>query len=70
MSAKVSVYIATSLDGFIARKDGKLDWLDAANATVPVKAAKVFIMSPSYGFRSATVDTAREAAGAASVKRS
>ena len=35
MSAKVSVYIATSLDGFIARKDGGLDWLDAASASVP-----------------------------------
>ena len=35
MSAKVSVYIATSLDGFIARKDGELDWLNDANATVP-----------------------------------
>jgi dihydrofolate reductase len=35
MSIKVSVYIATSLDGFIARKDGALDWLDKANATVP-----------------------------------
>ena len=32
---KVSVYIATSLDGFIARKDGGLDWLNEANATVP-----------------------------------
>lgn len=27
MPLKVSVYIATSLDGFIARKDGGLDWL-------------------------------------------
>lgn len=35
MRAKVSVYIATSLDGFIARKNGELDWLDNANATVP-----------------------------------
>lgn len=35
MSTKVSVYIATSLDGFIARKGGGLDWLDEANATVP-----------------------------------
>jgi len=35
MSIKVSVYIATSLDGFIARNDGGLDWLDEANATVP-----------------------------------
>jgi len=24
---KVSVYIGTSLDGFIAREDGRLDWL-------------------------------------------
>jgi dihydrofolate reductase len=29
MSVKVSVYIATSLDGFIARKNGDLDWLPA-----------------------------------------
>ncbi len=35
MSIKVSVYIATSLDGFIARRDGALDWLDEANVTVP-----------------------------------
>jgi dihydrofolate reductase len=35
VKVKVSVYIATSLDGFIARDDGGLDWLDEANATVP-----------------------------------
>jgi len=35
MHPKVSVYIATSLDGFIAGKDGDLDWLNRANATVP-----------------------------------
>jgi len=35
MNPKISVFIATSLDGFIARKNGEIDWLDAANATVP-----------------------------------
>lgn len=27
MITKSSVFIATSLDGYIARKDGNLDWL-------------------------------------------
>lgn len=35
MSLKISVFISTSLDGYIARENGDLDWLDAANANVP-----------------------------------
>lgn len=35
MAIATSVYIATSLDGFIAREDGSIDWLMEANATVP-----------------------------------
>lgn len=35
MSIKVSVYIATSLDGFIARTNGEVDWLDQASENVP-----------------------------------
>ena len=31
---KVSVYIGTSLDGFIARENGDIDWLDKANQKV------------------------------------
>lgn len=32
---KVSVFIATSFDGFIAREDGNLDWLDEVNKDAP-----------------------------------
>jgi len=35
MNPKVSVYVGASLDGYIARENGDIDWLNDANALVP-----------------------------------
>ncbi len=35
MTAKCSVFVGVSLDGFIARSDGAIDWLEQANTGVP-----------------------------------
>jgi len=44
VTIKCSVFIATSLDGFIARSDGSIDWLNAANAVIPPVEANNYSM--------------------------
>ncbi|WP_458720347.1 dihydrofolate reductase family protein [Candidatus Nitrosocosmicus sp. R] len=41
---KVSIFIGTSLDGFIARENGDIDWLDDANKKVT--------LDENFGFKS------------------
>ena len=44
-SLKVSVYIATSVDGFIARPDGGLDWLPGSDGVIDPA-----MMGEDFGF--------------------
>jgi len=43
LELKISVFIATSLDGFIARSDGSLDWLEGSSGEVADSGADVVV---------------------------
>ena len=45
MRPKIAVYIATSIDGYIARKDGNLDWLEYGHTGDEDYGFKNFIQS-------------------------
>lgn len=43
MTKKIILYIAMSLDGFIAKKDGSIDWLDTFNNSIEDMGYDTFI---------------------------
>lgn len=62
--SRVTIHMAASLDGFIARKDGRVDWLETADvfaegATLDAAVAEAFIKSiDCYVMGSRTYETA------------
>ena len=63
--SRVTIHMAASLDGFIARKDGRVDWLEthdeyAGGATVEPDAVDAFLKTiDCYVMGSHTYETAR-----------
>ena len=45
MRPKISIYIGTSIDGYIARKDGNLDWLQYGHSGDETYRFKTFFNS-------------------------
>lgn len=62
--SRVTIHMAASLDGFIARRDGRVDWLDtnddfAAGHTLPPEAIEAFLTGiDCYVMGSHTYETA------------
>jgi len=64
LDSRVTIHMVASLDGFIARKDGSVDWLDTSDAfdggaTMDAEAARAFLQTiDCYVMGSRTYETA------------
>ena len=50
---RVTIHMVASLDGFIARKDGRVDWLETSDTFEPGE-----VLTPLFGTRSGTARSA------------
>ena len=65
-NSRVTIHMLASLDGFIARRDGSVDWLDTSDKfeggdTMPLEVVEEFLKSiDCYVMGSRTYETALE----------
>jgi riboflavin biosynthesis pyrimidine reductase len=48
LNSRVTIHMAASLDGFIARKDGRVDWLETARIEFRSEGVRLGVRRQAY----------------------